>query len=149
MGDALVTNRQAAELWGIPYRTWTSYVARGSAPQPVSHVMGHPLYSEREVIEAGARRRRRPPGGAPSDVSFDEVVEARQAWRSHTAHDSRRIELRSRFDAAIAGLVDSGLTIAAIAHGAGVSVPTVNRALGRARENLDQLTPPPHATPPD
>ena len=45
----LVSTGEAAEMAGVQRRTWSSYVARDQAPQPVHNLDGKPLWSRAEV----------------------------------------------------------------------------------------------------
>lgn len=48
LGD-LLTTADAAEMAGVQRRTWSSYVARDQAPQPVHNLDGKPLWDRAEV----------------------------------------------------------------------------------------------------
>ncbi|HLR97093.1 MAG TPA: hypothetical protein VK053_21410 [Jiangellaceae bacterium] len=45
----LVSTGEAAEMAGVQRRTWSSYVARDQAPQPVHNLDGKPLWNRAEV----------------------------------------------------------------------------------------------------
>jgi len=45
----LVSTGEAAEMAGVQRRTWSSYVARDQAPQPIHYLDGKPLWDRAEV----------------------------------------------------------------------------------------------------
>ncbi len=57
LGD-LLTTAEAAEMAGVQRRTWSSYVSREQAPQPVQHLDGKPFWDRAEVTAWVAARPR-------------------------------------------------------------------------------------------
>jgi|GEM_PF-6530057 len=51
-----ITADEAAKLWGVQRKTWSSYVARGQAPQPIRHVGRTPLWNRAEITAARPRQ---------------------------------------------------------------------------------------------
>jgi hypothetical protein len=58
------TAAQCADAWGVPPRTWHSYVARDQAPKPTRHVGRTPLWDADTV-----RTYPRPGQGARTDLT--------------------------------------------------------------------------------
>lgn len=54
--DMRIFRFEAAEIWGVKPGTYSAYVSRGQAPEPIVHVGSTPLWDLDEVKTAHAKR---------------------------------------------------------------------------------------------
>lgn len=128
--DDLITNEQAARIYGVRPSTWSSYVTRRQAPQPVDRQFGHPLFSRGEVEQAAVQRQRR-----RSDPDADEEALIASLTRLHsqisdsghdTDVDANNIERRRQL---LHGLAERGFSNSFLARASGISRHTIVRIL--------------------
>lgn len=125
----LITNDEAAEIFGVAVKTWTSYVARGQVDVAVHRRFGRPLYLRDDVIAARAARRRHRvrhrDSGAPSAAEAEILAELRRSQRDlEDAQQRRRQSAKS--------LYAKGYSKAFIARELNVSRQTAGRLVDEA-----------------
>ena len=86
----LITNDEAAEIFGVAVKTWTSYVSRGQVDVGVHRRFGRPVYLRDEVIAARAARRRHHDSGESSAAEAKILAELRQSQRDLEDAQKRR-----------------------------------------------------------